>query len=93
MEKQNERLKEALIKWAFSYQLLFYCITILNVRLRDMTQETDQEHRKRISEMEKDVATVDRLEGLLAFSSDSMFILLMPSIFKSILRRNSYQTY
>ena len=29
-----------------------------------MSQETDQEHRKRISEMEKDVATVDKLEGL-----------------------------
>ena len=41
-------------------QLSFY------VRLRDMSQETDQEHRKRISEMEKDVATVDKLEGLLA---------------------------
>jgi hypothetical protein len=56
-----------------------------------MTQETDQEHRKRISELEKDVATVDKLEGLLASSSDSMFK-VMPSIFKSILRGNSYQT-
>jgi hypothetical protein len=56
-----------------------------------MTQETDQEHRKRISEMEKDVATVDKLEGLLVFSSDSLFK-VMPSIFKSILRRNSHQT-
>ena len=70
--------------------ILLYNI-FLDVRLRDMTQETDQEHRKRISEMEKDVATVDRLEGLLAFSSDSLFK-VMPSIFKSILRRNSYQT-
>ena len=33
-----------------------------------MTQETDQEHRKRICEMEKDVATVEKLEGLFAFS-------------------------
>jgi hypothetical protein len=62
-----------------------------DVRLRDLSQETDQEHRKRISEMEKDVATVDRLEGLLAFSSDLLFK-VMPSFFKSILRRNSYQT-
>ena len=62
----------------------------MNVRLRDMSQETDQEHRKRISEMEKDVATVDKLEGQLAFSSDSLFK-VTPSIFKSILRRNSYQ--
>jgi hypothetical protein len=37
-----------------------------------MSQETDQEHRKRISEMEKDVATVDKLEGLLAFSNYSL---------------------
>jgi dynactin 1 len=27
LEKQNERLKEALIKWAFSYHSLFYRIT------------------------------------------------------------------
>jgi len=39
--------------------------------LRDITQETDQEHRKRISEMEKDVATVDKLEGGFA-STDSL---------------------
>ncbi|KAF8801236.1 hypothetical protein BYT27DRAFT_7216333 [Phlegmacium glaucopus] len=32
--------------------------------LRDTMQETDQEHRKRISEMEKDVATVEILEDL-----------------------------
>ena len=50
------------------YNLFFY------VRLRDMSQETDQEHRKRISEMEKDVATVDRLEGLLAFLVIHCFI-------------------
>ncbi|KAF8167287.1 dynactin [Crassisporium funariophilum] len=45
LEKQNQRLKEALIK------------------LRDMTQETDQEQRRRISEMEKDVASIDKLEA------------------------------
>ena len=63
----------------------------LDIRLRDMSQETHQEHRKRISEMEKDIATVDRLEGLLDFFSDSL-CKVMPSIFKSILRRKSYQT-
>ncbi|KAG2022561.1 hypothetical protein CC2G_000299 [Coprinopsis cinerea AmutBmut pab1-1] len=45
LEKQNERLKEALI------------------RLRDVSQETDQEQRRRIAEMEKDVATLDELQG------------------------------
>ncbi|OCH92962.1 dynactin [Obba rivulosa] len=45
LEKQNERLKEALI------------------RLRDISQETDQEQRRRIAEMEKDVTTLDELQS------------------------------
>ncbi|EKM61655.1 uncharacterized protein PHACADRAFT_112443 [Phanerochaete carnosa HHB-10118-sp] len=45
LEKQNERLKEALIK------------------LRDISQETDQEQRRRISEMEKDVAEFEELQS------------------------------
>ncbi|RDX50532.1 dynactin [Lentinus brumalis] len=45
LEKQNERLKEALI------------------RLRDITQETEQEHRRRISEMEKDLTGLDGLQA------------------------------
>lgn len=45
LEKQNERLKEALIK------------------LRDITTETDQEQRRRISEMERDVSGVEELQA------------------------------
>ncbi|KIY50506.1 hypothetical protein FISHEDRAFT_64716 [Fistulina hepatica ATCC 64428] len=45
LEKQNERLKEAL------------------VRLRDVTQQTDQEQRQRISEMEKDLTGIDDLHA------------------------------
>ncbi|TFY63700.1 hypothetical protein EVJ58_g3096, partial [Rhodofomes roseus] len=45
LERQNERLKEALI------------------RLRDITSESETENRKRISEMEKDVATLDDLQA------------------------------
>ncbi|GLB43572.1 putative dynein associated protein [Lyophyllum shimeji] len=45
LEKQNERLKEALIK------------------LRDITQETEQEQRRRIAEMEKDIVGVDDLQS------------------------------
>lgn len=45
LEKQNERLKEAL------------------VRLRDITQETDQEQKMRISDMEKDVAEFEELQS------------------------------
>ncbi|THH01217.1 hypothetical protein EW026_g1444 [Hermanssonia centrifuga] len=45
LEKQNERLKEALI------------------RLRDLSQETEQEQRKRIAEMEKDFIAIDDLQS------------------------------
>ncbi|KAH6911162.1 dynactin [Coprinopsis sp. MPI-PUGE-AT-0042] len=45
LEKQNERLKEALI------------------RLRDVTQDTEQEQRRRISDMEKDVAILDEIQS------------------------------
>ncbi len=44
LEKQNERLKEALL------------------RLRDMTQETDLDQRRKISELEKDIGSVDELQ-------------------------------
>lgn len=45
LEKQNERLKEALL------------------RLRDMTQESDLDQRRKISEMEKDMTGLDELRG------------------------------
>ncbi|KAF7307559.1 CAP-Gly domain-containing protein [Mycena indigotica] len=45
LEKQNERLKEALL------------------RLRDMTQETDHEQKRRIAEMERDVAGTEELQS------------------------------
>ncbi|KAK1224892.1 hypothetical protein PQX77_012169 [Marasmius sp. AFHP31] len=45
LEKQNERLKEALMK------------------LRDLTQENDQDQRRRIQEMEKDMAGLDDLQS------------------------------
>ncbi|KDR85814.1 hypothetical protein GALMADRAFT_234908 [Galerina marginata CBS 339.88] len=51
LEKQNERLKEALIK------------------LRDMSQESEQDQRRRISEMEKDVSNI---EGLQASYDESL---------------------
>ncbi|KAH9982314.1 dynein associated protein-domain-containing protein [Lactifluus volemus] len=47
LEKQNTRLKEAL------------------VRLRDLSQETEQEQRRRITEMEKDVMSVEDLSAQL----------------------------
>ena len=36
-----------------------------SVRLRDMTQETDQEQRRRIGDMEKDVANFEDLQGTI----------------------------
>ncbi|KAF7320182.1 CAP-Gly domain-containing protein [Mycena kentingensis (nom. inval.)] len=45
LEKQNERLKEALL------------------RLRDMTQDTDHEQRRRIAEMERDLAGAEDLQS------------------------------
>ncbi|KAJ2935346.1 hypothetical protein H1R20_g1748, partial [Candolleomyces eurysporus] len=49
LEKQNERLKEALI------------------RLRDMSQETEHDQRRRIAEMEKDVRQYE--EALIKLSN------------------------
>lgn len=46
LEKQNERLKEALIK------------------LKEVTSETEQEQRKRIMEMERDVNEFEQLQGM-----------------------------
>ncbi|KAJ3860138.1 dynein associated protein-domain-containing protein [Lentinula novae-zelandiae] len=48
LEKQNERLKEALL------------------RLRDMTQDTDQDQRRRIAEMEKDLTGYEELQAQLS---------------------------
>jgi dynactin 1 len=45
LEKQNERLKEALI------------------RLRDMTQETDMEQKRRIADMARDMGSFDDVAG------------------------------
>ncbi|KAI0095020.1 dynactin [Irpex rosettiformis] len=45
LEKQNERLKEALL------------------RLRDMTQETDMDQRKRIAELEKDAIALNEVQS------------------------------
>ena len=33
------------------------------IRLRDVTQETEQDQRRRMAEMEKDVMNVEELEG------------------------------
>lgn len=41
-----------------------FSLPLLNsIRLRDMTQDTDQEQRRRIAEMEDDVANFEDLQG------------------------------
>lgn len=61
LEKQNERLKEALIRYVFLFAL---CVSSVmsDLSLRDISQETEQEQRRRISEMEKDMVGVDDLQ-------------------------------
>lgn len=45
LERQNERLKDALIK------------------LRDISQETEQDHRRKITELEKELAASDEMQA------------------------------
>jgi dynactin 1 len=61
LEKQNARLKEALVRYVIS--VYWRSMTSLLVSLRDVSQETEQEHRRRIADMEKDVMNVDDLSG------------------------------
>ena len=43
--------------------LPIWSLTLLS--LRDMSQQTEQEQRRRIAEMEKDITSIDDLQGLL----------------------------
>lgn len=61
LEKQNERLKEALIRWVY---LVCQSVSNLYFSLRDMSQETEQEQRRHISELERDITNIDDLQGL-----------------------------
>jgi dynactin 1 len=61
LEKHNERLKEALIKYV-PPQSVHGISSCFYIRLRDMSQETEQEQRRRISDMEKDIIGLDDLQ-------------------------------
>ncbi|GJJ08433.1 hypothetical protein Clacol_002649 [Clathrus columnatus] len=54
LEKQNERLKEALIKFAGS---------LLLCRLRDISAETEVDQRRKIIELERELANTDELQA------------------------------
>jgi hypothetical protein len=60
LEKQNERLKDALM------------------RLRDLTAESDSEHRRRIADLEKELDLTTELQG------ESLHILSSPSRLSSL---------
>jgi dynactin 1 len=63
LEKQNARLKEALIRYEISY-IVDHELTNFLASLRDVTQENEQEQRRRIAGMEKDVMNVEDLSGM-----------------------------
>ena len=48
-------------------------------KLRDLPQETEQEQRRRISEMEKDVVGIDELRCQLPFSVSLITLILLRS--------------
>lgn len=78
LEKQNERLKEALIRSAIPV-LLNVSVHSQTCRLRDISQETDQEQRRRIAEMEKDVTGLDDLQGISPVYHTKILILTVAS--------------
>ncbi|KIO30933.1 hypothetical protein M407DRAFT_222067 [Tulasnella calospora MUT 4182] len=54
LEKQNERLKDALLR---SVQF------DLGSRMRDLTHDTDAEQRRKIADLERELAGVDEMQG------------------------------
>lgn len=63
LEKQNARLKEALVRYEISY-IVDRDLTKFLASLRDVSQENEQEQRRRIAGMEKDVMNVEDLSGM-----------------------------
>jgi dynactin 1 len=82
LEKQNERLKEALLRcvlfpssnyefadltvsFLFVFSVIYYTYFSNSPHrsLRDMTQETDLEQRRRIADMERDMGGIDDLQA------------------------------
>ena len=65
LEKQNARLKEALVRYDISRGVfLILDLTTFLFSLRDVSQENEQEQRRRIADMEKDVMSVEDLSGM-----------------------------
>ena len=62
LERQNERLKEALVRYARRSCYIHVILTVLT-SLRDITSESEAENRRRIADMEKDISTLDELQG------------------------------
>ena len=64
LEKQNARLKEALVRYEISRYIADTRSHHSFVSLRDVSQENEQEQRRRIADMEKDVMSVEDLSGM-----------------------------
>lgn len=66
LEKHNERLKEALIRHVFPVLLENECADPLH-RLRDISHETENDQRRKITELERDLAGLDDIQGMSRF--------------------------
>jgi len=71
LEKQNARLKDALIRYEIS--AYWRPMISLLVSFRDVSQETEQEQRRRIADMEKDVMNVDDLSSKHLIASSTCY--------------------
>lgn len=71
LEKQNSRLKEALIRFAVCSASVLTARLTSHCRLRDLTAETEAEHKRHTADLEKELDLTSDLQG-----KDSSFIAL-----------------
>lgn len=62
LEKQNDRLKDALVRYVERLVLTSLSLNRIVIRLRDLTSETDAEQRRRISDLEKELDLTSDLQ-------------------------------
>ena len=64
LEKHNDRLKEALLRYAYSLAETHNIKVYVFYSLREVSHETETEQRERIAELEKELAGSDDLHGM-----------------------------
>lgn len=65
LEKQNERLKEALIRYVIlGYDLLSNLISSIHcyLRLRDITHEAEVDNRRKVADLEHELSATDEMQ-------------------------------